>query len=105
MASSLIRKLGVLLVLAALAAPAAADPITAPIVPQISTGELQNLRSRQQRLDFQQRQQFNRELDNLAIQRQPRLRVPVMKPHCRLQTSGTPRTCENDLLTKRRRRD
>ena len=94
MASSLIRKLGVLLVLAALAVPAAADPITAPIVPHISAGELQNLRSQQQRLDYQQQQQFNRELDSQAIrQQQPRLNVPIMKPRCRLQTSGTPRIC------------
>ena len=34
------------------------------IIPQISPGQLQNLQSRQQRLDFQQRQQINRELDS-----------------------------------------
>lgn len=53
------------------------------VIPQISPGELQNLRNRQQRQEFQQRQQFNRELDNLSIrQRQPRIEVPVMKPTC-----------------------
>ena len=76
------------------AAPAAADPIRVPVVPRISTGEFLNLQSRQQRLDFQQRQQFNREIDNLSNQRQQqRLQVPVVKPRCPLQTSGTPRTC------------
>jgi hypothetical protein len=61
------------------------------IVPQltISPGELQNLQSRQQRLDFQQRQQINRELDSLTIkQRQPTIEVPVMKPGCRPRQVG-----------------
>lgn len=53
------------------------------ITPGISTGQLQNLRSRQQREIYQQRQQVNRELDSLSIrQRQPRIDVPVMKPGC-----------------------
>lgn len=93
MARSLIRKIGVLLLPMVLAAPAAAEPVVAPIVPRITTGELLNLQSRQQRLDFQQRQQFNRELDIRSIQQQPRLQVPVVKPRCPLQTSGTARTC------------
>ena len=59
----------------------------------LSPGEVQNLNNRERRLDFQQRQQFNREIDSLAIQRQPRPQVPVMKPSCPLQTSGTARTC------------
>ena len=59
----------------------------------LSPGELQNLNNRERRLDFQQRQQINRELDSQAIRRQPRLQVPVMKPRCPLQTSGTARTC------------
>jgi hypothetical protein len=92
MARSLIRTFALLLPVL-LAAPAAADPIISPIVPGISNGQLQNLQSRQQRLDFQQRQQFNREIDNLRIRQQPRLEVPVVKPRCPLQTSGTPRTC------------
>jgi hypothetical protein len=94
MAISLIRTF-VLLLPMVLAAPAVADPVISPVVPRMSTGELQNLRSRQQRLDFQQRQQFNREIDNLAVRRQQpqRLEVPVVKPRCPLQTSGTARTC------------
>ena len=59
----------------------------------LSPAELQNLNNRERRLDFQQRQQINRELDSQAIRRQPRLQVPVMKPRCPLQTSGTARTC------------
>jgi hypothetical protein len=66
-----------------------------PIVvgPMLNSGQLQTLQSRQQRENFQQRQQFNREIDSLAIQRQPRIEVPVIKPRCPLSTSGTPRTC------------
>ena len=59
----------------------------------LSPAQLQNLNNRERRLDFQQRQQINRELDSQAIRRQPRLHVPVMKPRCPLQTSGTARTC------------
>ena len=58
-----------------------------------STGELQNLNNRERRLDYQQRQQINRELDNQAVRRSQRLDVPVIKPRCPLQTSGTARTC------------
>jgi hypothetical protein len=57
-----------------------------------STGELQNLNNRERRLDYQQRQQINREQDSQIIRPQ-RLKVPVMKPRCPLSTSGTPRTC------------
>jgi hypothetical protein len=67
-----------------------------PIVvgPLLIPGQLQTLQSRQQRENFQQRQQINRELDSLsARQRQPRIEVPVMKPRCPLATSGTARTC------------
>jgi len=67
------------------------------IVPQFSNGDLQNLRNRQQRLDFQQRQQINRELDNLAArQNVPRLDIPAMKPNCRprqLGNSNIAQTC------------
>lgn len=75
---------------------AAAQTVNSPIMiaPGLSPGELQTLRSRQQRQDFQQRQQINRELDSLATgQRPPAIRVPVIKPRCPLQTSGTARTC------------
>jgi hypothetical protein len=67
------------------------------IVPQFSNGDLQNLRNRQQRLDFQQRQQINRELDSLAARQSvPRLDIPVMKPNCRprqLGNSNIAQTC------------
>jgi hypothetical protein len=56
-------------------------------------GELQNLQSRQQRQNFQLRQQLNREQDSRNIMRSQRLEVPVVKPRCPLQTSGTARTC------------
>ena len=60
------------------------------LVPRIDPAELQNLQSRQQRLDFQQRQQINRELDSLSIRRQqPRIDVPVMKPRCTSRQSGS----------------
>lgn len=87
------RKLALALLVAAFAtAPTAADPVPGPFVPQISTGELQNLQNWQQRLDYQQRQQINREQDSQIIRPQ-RFKVPVMKPRCPLPTSGTPRTC------------
>lgn len=73
-------------------APAYAVELNRPVI-VLSPAELQNLNSRERRLDFQQRQQFNRELDSRRIQQQPRLQVPVMKPRCPFQTSGTPRTC------------
>lgn len=64
------------------------------VTPLLSPAELQTLQSRQQRQNFQQRQQINRELDSLAIgQRPPRIEVPVMKPRCPLPTSGAARTC------------
>jgi len=67
------------------------------IVPQFSNGDLQNLRNRQQRLDFQQRQQINRELDSLAARQSvPRLEIPVMKPNChprQLGNSNIAQTC------------
>lgn len=85
------RAIGIALLLAASAAahhPALASDIKV-IVPQISPGELQNLQNRQQRLEFQQRQQINRELDSLTIrQHQPRIEVPVMKPGCRPRQVG-----------------
>ncbi len=85
--------LAAIAVTAALAAaagrPATAGDITI-VVPQISPAELQNLRSRQQRQDFQQREQINRELDSLAISRsQPRIEVPSMKPGCRPRQIGS----------------
>jgi hypothetical protein len=90
------RKLGFLLAAALLAgvSVAHAGPQNDIIVRPISPAELQTLQSRQQRQNFQQRQQINRELDSLATgQRPPRIEVPVMKPRCPLQTSGTARTC------------
>jgi hypothetical protein len=89
------RTIGAVLSLALVAAtaPVHAIEINRNPVTILSTGELQNLQSRQQRQNFQQRQQINRELDSQAIQRQPRLEVPVIKPRCPLQTSGTARTC------------
>lgn len=77
--------------------PAAMASDIRVIVPQFSNGDLQNLRNRQQRLDFQQRQQINRELDSLAArQNVPRLDIPVMKPNCRprqLGNSNIAQTC------------
>jgi len=59
------------------------------VVPQFSNGDLQNLRNRQQRLDFQQRQQINRELDSLAARQSvPRIDIPVMKPNCQPRQLG-----------------
>jgi hypothetical protein len=81
------------LVIAAAAAPVHAVEINHRPVTILSPGELQNLNNRERRLDYQQRQQFNRELDSRAVRQQPRLQVPVMKPRCPLQTSGTARTC------------
>jgi hypothetical protein len=67
---------------AAGATPGLANDIRV-ITPGISTGGLQNLRNRQQREIYQQRQQINRELDNLSIrQRQQRIEVPAMRPGC-----------------------
>lgn len=73
-------------------APAQSIDLNRPLT-TLSPAQLQNLNNRERRLDFQQRQQFNREIDSMAIQRQPRPQVPVMKPRCPLQTSGTARTC------------
>lgn len=89
------RTIGAVLLLAlvAAAAPVHAIEINRGQVTILSPGELQNLNNRERRLDYQQRQQINRELDSQAIQRRPRLEVPVMKPRCPLQTSGTARTC------------
>lgn len=68
--------------LAAGAPPALANNIGV-FTPSVSTGAQQNLRNRQQRELYQQRQQINRELDSLANrQRQPRIEVPVMRPGC-----------------------
>jgi len=65
------------------------------VVPQFSNGDLQNLRSRQQRLDFQQQQQINRELDSLAARQSvPRIDIPVMKPNCQ------PRQLGNSKITQ-----
>lgn len=75
------------------AAPVHAVEVNRRPVTILSPAEIQNLNSRERRFDYQQRQQFNRELDSQAIQRQPRLQVPVMKQRCPLQTSGTARTC------------
>ncbi|MBX3581030.1 MAG: hypothetical protein KF810_03935 [Rhizobiaceae bacterium] len=59
------------------------------IVPQVTNGDLQNLRNKQQRENFRLQQQFNRDLNNLEMrQRQPRIEVPVMKPRCTAQKVG-----------------
>ena len=66
------------------------------IGPRITAGQLLNLQNRQMRQDFQQRQQFNRELDSLSNQRQPQINIPVMKPNCRprrLGDSSVSQTC------------
>lgn len=81
------------LAIMAAAAPVHAVEINRSPITILGPGELQNLNNRERRLDYQQQQQFNRELDSRAIRQQPRLNVPVMKPHCPLQTSGTPRIC------------
>jgi hypothetical protein len=70
-----------------------AGPQGDPVIRQISPGELHNLESRQRRLVYQQRQQIYREQDSQIVVRPQRLEVPVMRPRCPLQTSGTPRTC------------
>lgn len=90
-------KFGALLVVALFAiAPAThAGQQSDPVIRQLSPGELQNLNNRERRLDYQQRQQINRELDSRVI-RPPRLEVPVMRPRCQPQTFGTSsigRTC------------
>jgi len=80
------------LAIVAVVAPAQSVELNPPLT-TLSPAQLQNLNNRERRLDFQQRQQFNREIDSLTIQRQPRPQVPVMKPRCPLQTSGAARTC------------
>ncbi|MEP9388402.1 hypothetical protein [Mesorhizobium sp. KR9-304] len=90
-------KFGVLLVAALFAtAPMAhAGQQSDPLIRQMSPGELQNLNNRERRLDYQQRQQINRELDSRA-NRPLRLDIPVIKPRCRPQSFGTSsivRTC------------
>jgi hypothetical protein len=59
---------------------------------QMSPAELQNLNNRERRLDYQQQQQINREIDSRAI-RPLRLEVPVMRPRCQSQTGSVVRTC------------
>lgn len=77
-----------LALLAVGAAPARANDIRV-MTPGISIGEVQNLRNRQQREIYQQRQQINRELDTLSLrQRQPRVEVPVMRPGCVPRQAG-----------------
>jgi hypothetical protein len=95
------RTIGVALLLAIGAATASAPVAYAGpqgdiIIRQISPAEIQNLQSRQQRLNYQQRQQINREQDR-TIQRPPRLEVPVTKPRCQPQVFGNStivRTCQ-----------
>ena len=79
----------VVVTLALSASPLHAQTNNTVVVPRISAGEFNTLQSRQQRLNFQQQQQFNRQLDNLSNQmRQPRNQVPVMKPTCSPQKAG-----------------
>lgn len=84
------RSIGAALMTLAIVAAAgpvyAVEPNSNPII--LSPGELQNLNNRQRRLDFQQRQQFNREIDSQSIRRPQRIEVPVMKPRCPLRTFG-----------------
>lgn len=69
--------------------PAMSQTVAPIIVPQMTNGDLQNLRNRQQRENFRLQQQFNRDLNNLEMrQRQPRIEVPVMKPRCSPQKVG-----------------
>lgn len=71
------------------ALPAMSQTVAPIIVPQMTNGDLQNLRNRQQRENYRLQQQFNRDLNNLEMrQRQPRIEVPVMKPRCTAQTVG-----------------
>jgi hypothetical protein len=87
------RTIGAALSLAMFAAAVPAHAVERNPIIILSPGQLQNLNSRERRLDYQQRQQINRELDNQAVRRSQRLDVPVIKPRCPLQTSGTARTC------------
>ena len=58
---------------------------------------LQTLQSRQQRRDFQQQLQWNRDLDRLTNGRpQQRLQIPNVAPNCQVQPFGNAylgRTC------------
>lgn len=63
--------------------------VTSPTVRGPDLGEIQSLRSIQQRLDFQRQRQINSEIDALsARQRQPRIEVPVLKPGCGRSNTG-----------------
>lgn len=83
---------GSLIVAVALAASAPvlyAQSNNTIIVPRITNGQLNSLQSRQQRLNFQQQQQFNRQIDSLSNQqRRQQLNVPVMKPTCSPQQAS-----------------
>ena len=69
--------------------PAMSQTVAPIIVPQMTNGDLQNLRSRQQRENYRLQQQFNRDIQSLEMrQRQPRIEVPVMKPRCTPQKVG-----------------
>lgn len=71
-----------LALMAAATTPVLANDIRVT-TPGISTGAYHNLRNRQNREIYQQRQQINREIDNLSNrQRQQRIEVPVMRPGC-----------------------
>lgn len=97
---SIVQPLRILAATVALAFITSAGPALAvdnPLIgPRISAGELQTLRSQQQRQDFQQRQQLNREMDSRSIGRQqPRIEVPVMKPNCRPRRVGNKYIAQN----------
>ncbi|HEY6633197.1 MAG TPA: hypothetical protein VIZ90_17240 [Rhizobiaceae bacterium] len=90
--------IGAALALAILGAavPAGAVDVNRGSVRILTPGELQNLNARERRFDYQQQQQFNREIDNQAMRRQQqqqRIEVPVVKPRCPLPTSGVARAC------------
>jgi len=90
------RMIGTALALAIISAAAPVGAVDAKRGPVtiLTPGQLQNLNARERRFDYQQRQQFNREIDNQALRRQqPRIEVPVVKPRCPLPTSGVARAC------------
>lgn len=54
-----------------------------------SQAQIEALRQEQQRLQFQQQQQFDRELERRDSQTRPLApQVPVMRPGCQLQVYG-----------------
>jgi hypothetical protein len=82
------RLAGAFLSLATIAAPAqglALEPVSDPLLRQLQQPNIDN---RDRRLDFQLRQQLNREEDSRIARDPPRINVPIMRPSCRPQTFG-----------------